>query len=196
MSRVLRGRLGRYLLLAATAAVVARLAALGAVTVGFASLPAASAPSALAPAHIPSALLVLYRQAALRCPGLPWPVLAGVGKLESDHNRPPRQVSTAGAQGPMQFLPATWKRYGAGGDINSNRDAIFGAARMLTANGAPRDMRAALYRYNPTPRYVNAVTAYAGQMKANERAYLGYYHWQVYYRMVDGDRLLPVGYGS
>jgi len=40
------------------------------------------------------------------------------------------------------------------------------------------------------------VTAYAGQMRGNERVYLGYYHWQVYYRMVDGDRLLPVGYGT
>ena len=139
--------------------------------------------------------LLRYYKAAEEDIGAPWEYLAAIHLVETRMGRI-RGTSVAGAQGPMQFLPATWKRYGAGGDINSNRDAIFGAARMLTANGAPRDMRAALYRYNPTPRYVNAVTAYAGQMKANERAYLGYYHWQVYYRMVDGDRLLPVGYGS
>jgi hypothetical protein len=63
------------------------------------------------------------------------------------------------------------------------------AARLLRANGAPADMARALYAYNPSHRYVRAVT-YANQLRANQRAFLGYYHWQVFY----GDTLLPEGY--
>jgi len=138
-------------------------------------------------------LLGYYKEAGARI-GVPWQYLAAIHLVETRMGRI-RGTSIAGAQGPMQFLPATWARYGNGGDINSNRDAILAAARLLKSNGAPTNMANALYRYNPTPRYVKAVTAYAGQIQADERAYLGYYHWQVYYRMVDGDRLLPVGYG-
>ena len=139
-------------------------------------------------------LLGYYKEAGARI-GVPWQYLAAIHLVETRMGRI-RGTSIAGAQGPMQFLPATWARYGNGGDINSNRDAILAAARLLRSNGAPANMANALYRYNPTPRYVKAVTAYAGQIQADERAYLGYYHWQVYYRMVDGDRLLPVGYGE
>ena len=94
----------------------------------------------------------------------------------------------------MQFLPSTWAEYGLGGDINETRDAIRGAANYLRANGAPGNMDNALYRYNPTPRYVNAVKLYAEQMLANERAFYGYYGWQVYYVSTAGDVLLPVGW--
>ena len=62
----------------------------------------------------------------------------------------------------MQFLPATWKRYGGGGDIHATSDAILAAARLLRANGAPADMAGALYAYNPSRRYVRTVSAYAG----------------------------------
>jgi hypothetical protein len=51
-------------------------------------------------------------------------------------------------------------------------------------------MATALYADNPSRRYVRAVSAYASQLRANQRAYLGYYHWQVFY----GDTLLPEGY--
>jgi hypothetical protein len=51
-------------------------------------------------------------------------------------------------------------------------------------------MAAALYAYNPSRRYVRAVSAYAGQLRVNQRTFLGYYHWQVFY----GDTLLPEGY--
>ncbi len=146
-------------------------------------------------APAPAQELLRHYKAAGSQLGVDWEYLAAIHLVETRMGRI-RGTSVAGAQGPMQFLPATWARYGKGGDINSNRDAIFGAARLLAANGAPGNMSNALYRYNPTPRYVKAVTAYATEMKGNERAYLGYYHWQVYYRMVDGDRLLPVGYGS
>ena len=144
-----------------------------------------------APAHE----LLRYYKAAEAEIGIAWEYLAAIHLVETRMGRI-RGTSVAGAQGPMQFLPDTWRQYGKGGDINSNRDAIFAAARLLRRNGGPGNMGNALFNYNRSRRYVNAVTAYAGQMKADERAYLGYYHWQVYYRLVDGDRLLPVGYGA
>jgi len=95
----------------------------------------------------------------------------------------------------MQFMPATWAAYGEG-DINDYRDAIRAAARYLRASGAPADMVTALYRYNPSARYVRAVMAYAELMRVDPNAYRGYYHWQVYYLTRDGDVRLPVGYGE
>jgi len=89
--------------------------------------------------------------------GVPWEHLAAVHLTETRMGRI-RGTSTAGAQGPMQFLPSTWEAYGEG-DINDTGDAIRAAARYLKANGAPERMADALYRYNPTPKYVNAVTA-------------------------------------
>ncbi len=128
----------------------------------------------------PAAELKSYYKAAERRFGVGWEYLAAINLVETGMGRI-RGTSVAGAQGPMQFIPTTWAAYGAGGDVNSYHDAIHAAARLLKANGAPSNMAGALYAYNPSNRYVRAVTAYAEQMKANERAYLGYYHWQVYY---------------
>jgi hypothetical protein len=133
-------------------------------------------------------LLAEYRSAEAAT-GVPWQYLAAIHLVESRMGRI-RGDSTAGAQGPMQFLPSTWAAYGGGGDINSYHDAIQAAARYLKANGAPTDMANALYRYNPSQHYVRAITAYAAQMQADERAYFGYYNWQVY----AGGKLLPVGF--
>lgn len=133
-------------------------------------------------------LLAAYRAAQAKL-AVPWEYLAAIHLVETRMGRI-RGTSSAGAQGPMQFLPSTWKRYGHGGDIGATGDAIRAAARMLRANGAPADMAAALYAYNPSRRYVRAVSAYASQLRANRRAFLGYYHWQVFY----GDTLLPEGY--
>ena len=133
-----------------------------------------------------------YRRAGNRF-AIPWQYLAAIHLVETRMGRI-RGTSTAGAQGPMQFLPATWAVYGRG-DINDNGDAIMAAARYLSANGAPQDMRRALWRYNHSDRYVDAISAYARTMVAEPRTYRGYYHWQVYYLTVDGDALLPVGYG-
>jgi membrane-bound lytic murein transglycosylase B len=102
--------------------------------------------------------------------------------------------STAGAQGPMQFIPSTWAAYGEGGDVYDPHDAILAAGRYLAAAGGPADMRAALFAYNHADAYVDAVSRYASVMADDERAYLGYYHWQVSFRTVDGVYLLPEGY--
>jgi Transglycosylase SLT domain len=133
-------------------------------------------------------LLAAYRAAEAKL-AVPWEYLAAIHLVETRVGRI-RGTSSAGAQGPMQFLPSTWTRYGRGGDIQATGDAILAAARLLRANGAPADMASALYAYNPSRRYVRAVSAYAGQLRANQRAFLGYYHWQVFY----GDTLLPEGY--
>jgi hypothetical protein len=133
-------------------------------------------------------LLAAYRAAEAKL-AVPWEYLAAIHLLETRMGRI-RGTSSAGAQGPMQFLPSTWQRYGRGGDIQATGDAILAAARLLRANGAPTDMAGALYAYNPSRRYVRAVSAYASQLHANQRAFLGYYHWQVFY----GDTLLPEGY--
>jgi membrane-bound lytic murein transglycosylase B len=133
-------------------------------------------------------LLTAYRAAQAKL-AVPWEYLAAIHLVETRMGRI-RGTSSAGAQGPMQFLPSTWTRYGRGGDIHATGDAILAAARLLRANGAPTDMASALYAYNPSRRYVRAVSAYARQLRANQRAFLGYYHWQVFY----GDILLPEGY--
>ena len=124
--------------------------------------------------------------------GVPWQYLAAVHLTETRMGRI-RGTSTAGARGPMQFLPSTWEAYGEG-DIEDTGDSIRAAARYLKANGAPGDMDNALYRYNPTEKYVIAVKLYAAQMMANERQFYGYYGWQVYYWSTLGDVWLRVGY--
>jgi hypothetical protein len=133
-------------------------------------------------------LLAAYRAAQARL-AVPWEYLAAIHLVETRLGRI-KGISSAGAEGPMQFLPSTWKRYGRGGNIQATGDAILAAARLLRANGAPDNMASALYAYNPSRRYVLAVSAYASQLRANPRAFLGYYHWQVFY----GDTLLPEGY--
>ena len=124
--------------------------------------------------------------------GVPWYYLAAINLVETRMGRI-RGLSVAGAQGPMQFMPATWAHYGKG-DVNDNHDAILGAARYLKAAGAPDDMPRALYAYNHSLGYVNALIAYAEVMKADPAAYRGYHGWQVYYPTQDGPVLLPVGW--
>jgi membrane-bound lytic murein transglycosylase B len=127
--------------------------------------------------------------------GVPWTVLAAVNLVESRMGRIASH-SDAGAQGPMQFMPSTWARYGLGGDIDDPHDAVLGAAHYLAANGGTSDagLDRALHRYNDDDRYVRAVRAYAGLMQADERAYLGFHAWVVYYRTTQGRVLLPAGY--
>jgi hypothetical protein len=130
-------------------------------------------PAAAAP--IPARYLTLYRQAARTCPGLSWPVLAGIGTVESDNGQSwargvHRGKNRKGAEGPMQFEPATFAEYAVRADPGARltpydaSDAIFTAARMLCANGAgrgPRGLRGAIYSYNHACWYVRDVLALA-----------------------------------
>jgi membrane-bound lytic murein transglycosylase B len=131
-------------------------------------------------------LLRYYRQAQRRF-HVRWEVLAAVNFVESAFNKL-RNRSTAGAQGPMQFLPSSWRTYGLGGDVHDPHDAILGAANYLRAAGAPRDYRRALYAYNPSTLYVDAVLRYARRIERDRRAYLDYYSRQVFVRTPDGVR--------
>ena len=140
----------------------------------------------------PGELLDHYR-AAQRRTGVPWTYLAAIHLVETRMGRI-RGTSTAGARGPMQFIPSTWSLYGAGGDIDDPRDAILAAARLLAANGAPGDMAEALWHYNPSAGYVRAVSAYARTMRVADWAYRGYWHWRVIYSHARGSLVLPVGY--
>ncbi|WP_243718205.1 lytic transglycosylase domain-containing protein [Actinomadura sp. 7K534] len=117
----------------------------------------------------------LYKQAAGTCPGLSWTVLAAIGQVESSHGRNVGP-SSAGALGPMQFMPATWKAYGVDGDrdgkadIMNPYDAIPGAANYLCANGAGKggkQLYNAIWHYNHAHWYVqkvlNLAKAYAAR---------------------------------
>lgn len=137
-------------------------------------------------------LLGYYREAEAEF-GVPWSYLASINLIETRMGRI-RGTSTAGAQGPMQFIASTWAAFGGGGDVNNDRDAIRGAARYLRSNGAPERMANALFRYNNSQSYVRAVTDYAEVMRADPAAFRGYYQWQVYYALATGDVLLEVGY--
>ena len=134
-----------------------------------------------------------FYAAAQRRSGVSWTYLASIQLVETRMGRI-RGMSPAGAQGPMQFLAPTWETYGAGGNINDPRDAILAAARLLRANGAPEDMAAALYHYNPSDHYVRAITQYAQTMQRAPYTYRGYWQWRVLYRDVRGVYLLPEGY--
>ena len=138
------------------------------------------------PALPPETLLRYYREGQRRF-GVPWNLLAAVNFVESAFNKL-RNESTAGAQGPMQFMPATWRAYGLGGDVHDPHDAILGAANYLHANGAPRNLSRALFRYNPSPLYVDAVLRYTARIRADRRAFYGYYTRQVYVRTPSGLR--------
>ncbi|MGH8979239.1 MAG: lytic transglycosylase domain-containing protein, partial [Acidimicrobiia bacterium] len=94
----------------------------------------------------PEELLGYYREAEAAS-GVPWPYLAAINLVETRMGRIVGD-STAGAQGPMQFIPSTWEAYGEGGDVRNHRDAILAAGRYLAAAGAPGDMRVAMFAYN------------------------------------------------
>jgi membrane-bound lytic murein transglycosylase B len=132
----------------------------------------------------PDALLGYYREAARRF-DVPWTLLAAVHFMETKFGRVVSN-SWAGAQGPMQFIPSTWDAYGMGGDIRDTRDAIHGAANYLSANGAPHDLRGALWAYNPVAYYGEAVRRYERQMRRDERMFYAFYNWQVFVRTADG----------
>jgi hypothetical protein len=95
----------------------------------------------------------------------------------------------------MQFMPATWAIYGHG-NIHRPRNAILAAGRFLAARGAAHSIGSALYAYNPSWRYVDAVLRYARRLRTDPHALMGYYRRQVVYRLASGWVLLPAGYGT
>jgi membrane-bound lytic murein transglycosylase B len=121
--------------------------------------------------------------------GVHWTVLASVNFVESAFGRI-RSASEAGARGPMQFIPSTWRAYGMGGDIDDPRDAILGAANYLSASGARADLDRALFAYNHSTSYVRAIRRFAARMRADERTFRTYYAWQAYMRTASGTRRL------
>lgn len=141
-------------------------------------------------------LLKRHYLRAERAFGVDWEYLAAINLIETAMGRI-RGTSVAGAQGPMQFIPATWEIYGRG-DITSYRDSIMAAGRYLADRGftEPGGIPGALYSYNNSQRYVRGVTLVAENIRADPRAYLGYHHWQVYFTTERGDVLLPVGYSA
>jgi soluble lytic murein transglycosylase-like protein len=137
---------------------------------------------------VAAARLRAYYAEAQRRSGVPWQLLAAVNFVESAFGRM-RETSVAGAQGPMQFMPTTWASYGRG-DIHDPHQSILAAARFLRAAGAPRDERGALYRYNPSAAYVDAVERFAGRMRRNVRAFKQYYARPLVVRTPEGYRRL------
>lgn len=145
----------------------------------------------IVPAPPADELLASYRAAGEEF-GIDWTYLAAIHLVESRMGRI-RGDSEAGAQGPMQFLPSTWEDFGEG-DIQDPQDAIRAAARYLVAHGAPQDMDGAIWAYNHSDRYVEAVQAYASVMRDEPETYDAYYHWRVYYRLQSGDVVLEEGW--
>ncbi len=135
----------------------------------------------------PAGILLSYYREGERRFHVPWNVLAAVNFVESKFGKL-RSASAAGAQGPMQFMPATWRRYGLGGDVHAAHDAILGAANYLHTSGAPRDLRRALHAYNPSAAYVDAVLRYARQIRADRTTFYALYSWQVFVKTPGGDR--------
>ena len=129
-----------------------------------------------------------YRKADRRF-GVSRNVLAAINFVETAFGKL-KNESTAGALGPMQFIPATWRAYGMGGNIRDPHDAIMGAANYLRASGAPRNYRRALYAYNNSELYVDAVLRYARRIRRDRRDLLALYSWQVYVRTAKGDKRL------
>jgi membrane-bound lytic murein transglycosylase B len=127
--------------------------------------------------QIPPFLLAIF-QAAGTAYGIPWQVLAAINEVETDYGRD-LSVSSAGAEGWMQFLPSEWAQYGvdANGDGFEDpynpADAIFAAARYLRAAGGDTNIKAAIYSYNHSQAYVESVLLRAQLLAGTPSELLG-----------------------
>jgi transglycosylase-like protein with SLT domain len=144
---------------------------------------------------VPADELLGYYRAAEAESGVGWNYLAAINLVETRFGSI-NGLSTAGAQGPMQFLPSTFAGYGQGGDVNSPHDSIMAAGRFLAANGFASDRDHAIYAYNHAHQYVQAVDQYAALMAADPAVFPTYYRWDVYCYTTAGDVLLPIGYAA
>jgi hypothetical protein len=121
---------------------------------------------------VPANWLDLFKESAAQyCPGLSWTVLAAIAQIESGDgaNDGP---SSAGAEGPMQFLPSTWAEWGITGfgpdgppNIQNPLDAVPSAARLLCAagGGTSAGLDGAIFAYNHATWYVDEVLALASE---------------------------------
>jgi membrane-bound lytic murein transglycosylase B len=134
-------------------------------------------------AAIPASYLTWYKEAARTCRGLAWEALAAIGTMESDNGRSTargvhRGKNRKGAEGPMQFEPATFAEYAVRADRSQKlspydpEDAIFSAARMLCSDGGgrARGLKGAIFAYNHARWYVRDVLALAARYTAAARA--------------------------
>jgi hypothetical protein len=142
----------------------------------------------------PVTTLLAHYAEAERLTGIAWYWLAAIHLQETRMGRI-QGVSTAGAVGPMQFLPTTWAAC-CTGDPTVTRDAIIGAGTYLAQSGGPDDMAAAVYQYNPNDGYVAVVTAYAESLRDEPELYTGYHAFQVFFTTSVGTVRLPVGYSQ
>jgi hypothetical protein len=146
-------------------------------------------------APVPADELLGHYRDAEAASGVGWNYLAAINLIETRLGSVVGP-SSAGAQGPMQFLPSTFAGYGEGGDIYSPRDSIMAAGRYLAASGFAANRDQAIYRYNHAAQYVRAVNDYAAVLAADPAAFTGFYRWDVYVKTTAGDLLLPIGYAS
>jgi hypothetical protein len=154
--------------------------------------PATTLPAWAIVEPLPTQQLVGFYREAEAATGVPWAYLAAINLVETRTGRIVG-ASSSGAVGPMQFLESTWLSCCVG-DVLDPHDSIMGAAVYLVSRGAPRDMKGALYGYNPNAGYVGAVDAYARNMLADDRAFAGYHAWEVYVSTSAGTVRLPIGY--
>ncbi len=126
--------------------------------------------AALGAFRIPPFLLPIYQAAGIQY-GVRWEVLAAINEVETDDGRN-LDVSSAGALGWMQFMPASWRTWGVDANRDGLRDpynpvdAVFAAARYLKAAGAGDDIRRAVFAYNHADWYVDDVLARAREISA------------------------------
>lgn len=137
-------------------------------------------PPAARPSIRYSDLLSLWRNAG-KAYGVPWQVLAAINEIESAFGRD-MGPSSANAIGWMQFLPSTWETWGVDADADGvadpwrPTDAVYAAARYLSASGAERDLAGAVFSYNHARWYVDDVLELASLYLADPfrgRALLG-----------------------
>ncbi len=122
-----------------------------------------------------SALRTYYNEAYQRY-GIDPSYLAAINYIESKFGRV-NGPSSANAMGPMQFLPGTWQEYGQGGNIMDPHDAILAAARLLVHNGAPYNMRNAIWHYNNDFDYVDSVESFARAYRTDPGWLDRMYYW-------------------
>jgi cell wall-associated NlpC family hydrolase len=125
---------------------------------------------------IPADYLMWYRKVGGQY-GVPWTVLAGIGKVESDHGRTrlPGVHSghnTFGAAGPMQIgigglAGDQWAAVATNEDgrspvsVYDQADAIAGAAKYLLGHDVQNDTTGAIFAYNHASWYVQEVLSWA-----------------------------------